>query len=62
MLKLWVILSKSRRYVIMLNTCFILSTQCLMMLKGYVIVLNTHVVLSMQCLIVLKDYVILLDA
>ena len=63
--KRWVTLSEkhinlSVRCDIMLKVRVVLSTQCLIMLKGHVVMINARVVMSTQCLIMLKGYGVML--
>ena len=65
--KRWVTLSEkhinlSIRCDIMLKVCVVLSTQCLIMLKGHVVMINARVVISTQCLIMLKGYGVMLNS
>ena len=44
----------------MINARVVMSTQCLIMLKGYGVLLNSRVVLSIRSLIMSKGYAIML--
>ena len=49
-----------KSHVVMINASVIMTTQCLIMLKGYGVMLNSRAVLSTRSFIMLKGYVIML--
>ena len=49
----------SKGHVVMINARVVMTTQCLIMLKGYGVILNSRV-LSSRSFIMLKGYVIML--